>query len=176
MVTKIAIAVAVIVAGVLGYAATRPDTFRVERTATVKAPPEKIYPLIEDFRAWTGWSPWERLDPGLKRTYAGAPSGVGAEYAWDGDRNVGKGRMRIVEAAPPSRVVIQLDFEKPFEGHSVAQLTLAPAGDGTVVTWAMRGENRFVGKLISVCMSMDRMIGDQFETGLANLKALAEKA
>ena len=176
MVKKIAIAVGVIVAGVLGYAATRPDTFRVERTATVKAPPDKIYPLIQDFHAWSGWSPWERMDPGMRRTYGGAPSGVGAEYAWDGDKNVGKGRMRIVEAAPPSRVVVQLDFEKPFEGHSVARFTLTPAGDGTAVTWAMQGENRFVGKLISVFMSMDRMIGDQFETGLANLKALAEKA
>lgn len=176
MVKKIAIAVGVIVAGVLGYAATRPDTFRVERMATVKAPPEKIYPLIQDFHAWSGWSPWERVDPGMRRTYGGAPSGVGAEYAWDGDKNVGKGRMRIVEAAPPSRVVVQLDFEKPFEGHSVARFTLTPAGDGTAVTWAMQGESRFVGKLISVFMSMDRMIGDQFETGLANLKALAEKA
>jgi len=176
MLKKIAIAVVVVVAGVLGYAATRPDTFRVERSATVKAPPEKIYPLISDFRAWTGWSPWERMDPAMKRTYGGAPSGVGAEYAWDGDNNVGKGRMRIVEATPPSRVVVQLDFEKPFEGHSVAQFTLSAAGDGTMVTWAMRGENRFVGKLISVFMSMDRMIGDRFESGLATLKVLAEKA
>jgi uncharacterized protein YndB with AHSA1/START domain len=176
MLKKIAIAVVVVVAGVLGYAATRPDTFRVERSATVKAPPEKIYPLISDFHAWTGWSPWERMDPAMKRTYGGAPSGVGAEYAWEGDKNVGKGRMRIVEAAPPSRVVVQLDFEKPFAGHSVAQFTLSAAEDGTAVTWAMRGENRFVGKLISVFMSMDRMIGDQFETGLANLKALVEKA
>jgi len=176
MVKKIAIAVVVVAAGVLGYAATRPDTFRVERSATVKAPPEKIYPLISDFHAWTGWSPWERMDPAMKRTYGGAPSGVGAEYAWDGDKNVGKGRMRIVEAAPPSRVVVQLDFEKPFEGRSVAQFTLSAAGNGTAVTWAMRGENRFMGKLISVFMSMDRMIGDQFETGLANLQALAEKA
>lgn len=176
MLKKIAIAAAVVVAGVLGYAATRPDTFRVERTATVKAPPEKIYPLITDFHAWSGWSPWERMDPAVKRTYGGAPSGVGAEYAWDGDKNVGKGTMRIVEAAPPSRVVVQLDFEKPFEGHSTAQFTLVPAGDGTAVTWAMRGENGFVGKLISVFVSMDRMIGHQFEAGLANLKALAEKA
>src|SRR5262245_65324106 len=118
MLSKIAIAVVLVIAGVLAYAATRPDTLRVERAATIKAPPEKIFPLLSDFHAWTGWSPWERMDPGMKRTYAGAPSGTGAVYAWDGDRNVGKGRMEIVEAAPPSRVAIKLDFEKPFEGHN----------------------------------------------------------
>ena len=175
MLSKIAIAVVLVIAGVLAYAATRPDTLRVERAATIKAPPEKIFPLINDFHAWTGWSPWERMDPGMQRTYAGAPSGTGAVYAWDGDRNVGKGRMEIVESTPPSRVAVKLDFEKPFEGHNVAEFTLAPAGDSTNVRWAMRGENRFIGKLIGVFVSMDRMIGGQFETGLANLKALAEK-
>jgi len=176
MLTKIAIVLVLLIAGVLVFAATRPDTFQVQRTATVKAPPEKIYPLISDFHAWSGWSPWERMDPGMKRAYGGAPSGAGSMYEWDGDRNVGKGRMQITEATPPSRVAVKLDFEKPFEGHSVAEFTLAGAGDATTVTWTMRGENRFIGKLISVFCSMDRMIGGQFETGLANLKALAEKA
>jgi len=175
MLKKIALALVVVVAAVLAYAATRPSELRVERTASIKAPPEKIFPLIDDFRAWAGWSPWERMDPGMKRTYGGAPTGAGAVYEWDGDSNVGKGRMEIIDAAPPSRVAIKLDFEKPFEGHNTAEFTLAPAGDGTNVRWTMRGENRFIGELIGVFVNMDRMIGGQFETGLANLKALAEK-
>lgn len=175
MLKVIAIAVAVVTAGVLGYAATRPDEFRVERAASMKAPPEKIYRLISDFREWPRWSPWEKVDPGMKRTLSGAPSGVGAAYAWDGDGNVGKGRMEIIEAAPPSRVAIKLDFEQPLEGHHVAEFALRPAGDSTSVTWAMHGRNGFMGKLIGVFMDMDRMIGDKFEAGLADLKALVEK-
>ena len=175
MVKKIAIAVGVIVAGVLGYAATRPDTFRVERTATVKAPPDKIYPLIQDFHAWSGWSPWERVDPGMRRTYGGAPSGVGAEYAWDGDKNVGKGRMEIAEASPPSKVTLKLDFERPLEAHNIVNFTMEPKGDATSVTWAMHGSVPFLAKIVHVFLDMDRMVGQDFEAGLANLKALAER-
>ena len=175
MLKLISIAAGVLVAGVLGFAAIRPDAFRVQRSESIKAPPEKIYPLITDFRAWPTWSPWEKMDPAMTRPLSGAPSGVGAVYAWDGDRNIGKGRMEITEATPPSRVAIALDFEKPFEGHHVAEFTLQPAGDATNVTWAMHGQHGFMGKLIGVFMNMDRMIGGQFETGLANLKALVEK-
>ena len=175
MLKVVAIGVAVVILGVLGFAATRPDEFRIERAALVKASPERIYPLISDFREWPRWSPWEKVDPAMKRTLSGAPSGVGAVYAWDGDRNVGKGRMEIVEATPPSRVAVKLDFEKPFEGHHVAEFALRPAGDATSVSWAMHGRHGFMGRLIGLFMNMDRMVGGQFEKGLADLKALAER-
>jgi uncharacterized protein YndB with AHSA1/START domain len=175
MLKKVAIVAVVLAAALLAFAATKPDTFRVQRTASIQAPPEKIYPLISDFRGWGAWSPWEKLDPAMKRTHGGAASGTGAVYAWEGNREVGAGRMEIVDAAPPSRVKIKLDFLQPFEAHNFAEFTLAPAGDGTAVTWAMYGPNTFVSKLMSVFVSMDGMVGGYFETGLANLKAAAEK-
>lgn len=175
MFTKLMIAAAVIVAGVLVLAATRPDSLRVQRTATIAAPPEKIFPHIDDLHAWGAWSPWEKKDPGMQRTYSGAASGKGAVYAWNGNGEVGKGRMEIVEAVPPSRVTIQLDFESPFEGHNVARFLLEPSGTATKVTWTMEGPTRFIGKLVGLFLNMDRMIGDDFESGLASLKALAEK-
>jgi uncharacterized protein YndB with AHSA1/START domain len=175
MLKKIAIVVVVLVAALLAFAATRPDSFRVQRSASIKAPPEKVYPLIADFRSWNAWSPWEQLDPAMKRTHSGAASGKGAVYAWEGNRDVGAGRMEIVEAAPASRVKIKLDFLQPFEAHNFAEFTLAPAGDGTTVTWAMYGPNTFVSKFMSVFVSMDRMVGGYFESGLANLKAASEK-
>jgi uncharacterized protein YndB with AHSA1/START domain len=169
------IVVVVLVVGVLGFAATRPDDFSVQRSVSIKAPPEKIYPMLVDFRQWPAWSPWEKLDPTMKRTLSGAPSGPGAVYAWDGSSKVGAGRMEIKEAAPPSKVSIQLDFIKPFEGHNIADFTLVPKGEQTEVTWLMHGPVPFVSKLMGVFVSMDTMIGKDFETGLANLKAAAEK-
>ena len=176
MLKGIAIAVAAVILAVLGLAATRSDEFRIERTALIKASPERIYPLISDFREWPRWSPWERVDPAMKRALSGAPSGVGAVYAWDGDRNVGNGRMEIVEATPPSRVAVKLDFETPFEGHNTAEFSLRPAGDATSVTWAMYGRQGFMGRLFGLFMNMDRMVGGQFEKGLADLKAHTEKS
>ena len=167
--------VAIAVAGILIYAATRPDTFRVQRSASIKAPGEKIFALINDLHAWGTWSPYEKKDPAMKRIFGGAPSGKGAVYEWDGDKNVGKGRMEIVEAVPPSKVVIKLDFIKPFEGHNTAEFTLEPKGDGTTVTWAMYGPSPLMMKVMGIFMNMDRMIGDDFAAGLANLKAVAEK-
>ena len=167
--------VVVAVAGILIYAATRPDTFRVQRSTTIKAPPEKIFALINDLYAWGAWSPYEKKDPAMKRTFGGAPNGKGAVYEWDGDKNVGKGRMEIIEAVPPSKVVIKLDFIKPFEGHNTAEFTLEPKGDGTTVTWAMYGPSPLMMKVMGIFMNMDRMIGDDFAAGLANLKAVAEK-
>jgi hypothetical protein len=164
----------VLVAGVLGYAATRPDTFRVERSARIQAPPEKIVAFIQDFHQWPAWSPWEKIDPALRRTYGGAPAGKGAVYAWEGDRNVGKGRMEILEASP-ARVTIKLDFEKPFEAHNVAEFTLDGRAGGTDVTWAMHGPSPYMAKVIHTFVSMDTMIGKSFEAGLADLKTLAEK-
>ncbi len=166
------IAVAVVV--VLILAAMKPDTFVVQRSLDIRAPQDKIAPLIGDFHAWRDWSPYEGKDPDMKRSYSGAPSGKGAIYAWDGDRNVGSGRMEITDASP-SRITIQLDFITPFEGHNVAEFTLVPQGEMTRVTWAMRGPVPFFGKIIHVFLNMDRMVGDDFAAGLAKLKTLAEK-
>ena len=175
MLKKIAIAIAVLIAAVLTFATTRPDSFRVQRSTTIKAAPEKIFPLIADFHSWGTWSPWEKLDPAMKRTHSGADSGKGAAYAWDGNNSVGAGRMEIVEIAPPSKITIKLDFSKPMEGHNTAEFTLAPKGDATEVTWAMFGPSPYLSKLMGLFFNMDSMIGGNFETGLANLKALAEK-
>jgi uncharacterized protein YndB with AHSA1/START domain len=175
MFKKIAIIILVLLAAVLIYATTKPDTFEVRRSATIKAPPEKIFPLLNDFRSWQTWSPWEKLDPALKRTYSGAANGQGSVYAWEGNSKVGAGRMELMQSIPSSRIGIKLDFLKPFEGHNVAEFTLAPNGDSTTVTWAMRGPNPYLGKVMSVFVDMDRMVGRDFETGLANLKAAAEQ-
>jgi hypothetical protein len=171
----IAIVVAVLVAAVLGFALTKPDSFNVQRTTKIIAPPEKIYPLINDFHSWSSWSPWEKVDPAMKRTHSGAASGRGAVYEWDGNSKVGKGRMEITEVSAPSKVTIKLDFLKPIEGHNIAEFTLKPEGDSTSVTWAMRGPAPFISKVIQVFISMDNMLGKEFETGLANLKSAAER-
>ena len=175
MIAYIVAVIVVVVAGILIYAATRPDTFRVQRSVTIKAPPDKIYTLINDLRLWSAWSPYEKKDPAMKRTFSGSPSGKGAVYEWDGDKNVGKGRMEITDTAPPSKVVIKLDFIKPFEGHNTAEFTMEPKGDSTVVTWAMYGPAAFMMKVMGIFMNMDNMIGNDFAVGLANLKAVAEK-
>lgn len=170
----IVVVAAAAVAGILVYAALQPDTFRVSRTASIKAPPEKIYPLIDDFRNWPAWSPYEKKDPAMKRMLSGAPAGVGAVYAWDGNSDVGQGRMEIIETTPASKVAIKLDFLKPFEGHNMAEFTLRPSGDGTAVTWAIHGPMPFFSKVICLFLDMDKMIGRDFEQGLANLKASSE--
>jgi hypothetical protein len=174
MLKKIAVVVVVLIAGVLVFAATKPDTFRVQRSASIKAPPEKIAAVLSDFHAWQGWSPWEKMDPAMKRSYSGAEKGKGAAYAWEGNGKVGQGRMEIIDAAP-SRVALDLDFVKPFEGHNKVVFTLAPQGDATEVNWAMQGPMPYVSKVISVFCDMDGMIGKEFENGLANLKTLTEK-
>ena len=165
----------VAIAAILVLAAMKPDTFRVERTASIKAPPEKIFPLISDFDNWGAWSPYEKKDPNMKRTRSGAANGKGAVYAWDGDKNVGKGRMEIAEASPPSKVSLKLDFERPFEAHNIVNFTMEPKGDATSVTWAMQGPVPYMAKIAHVIFNMDRMVGRDFEAGLANLKTLAEK-
>ena len=156
MIAYIVAVIVVVVAGILIYAATRPDTFRVQRSVTIKAPPDKIYTLINDLRLWSAWSPYEKKDPAMKRTFSGSPSGKGAVYEWDGDKNVGKGRMEITDTAPPSKVVIKLDFIKPFEGHNTAEFTMEPKGDSTVVTWAMYGPAAFMMKVMGIFMNMDQ--------------------
>jgi len=171
----LAVVLAIAVAIVLVLAATKPDRFSVQRATTVKALPETIFPLISDFHQWGSWSPYEHKDPAMKRSYSGAASGKGAVYAWDGNKNVGSGRMEILDASAPSKVVIKLDFFTPFEGHNIAEFTMLPQGDATSLTWLMHGPAPFMSKLMQVFMNMDSMIGKDFEVGLANLKGLAEK-
>jgi uncharacterized protein YndB with AHSA1/START domain len=169
---------AVIVVGVaivLVLAAMKPDSFSVRRVATIAAPPERIYPLIADFKAWGAWSPWEKKDPNLQRSFSGAESGPGARYAWAGDRNVGEGSMEIVEAAQPSSLRLNLDFLKPFEAHNQVDFALQPRASGTEVVWTMTGPVPFLAKIIHVFFNMDRMVGGDFEAGLAALKHEAER-
>jgi len=175
MLRIIGILIVVAIVAFLGFAATKPDTFRVERSATIKAPPEKIFPLIQDFHNWGTWSPYEKRDPDMKRTYGGPDSGKGSMYAWDGNSKVGAGRMEILDASAPSKVAIKLDFIKPFEGHNTAEFTMVPQGDSTNVTWAMYGPNPYVAKAMQTVFDMDEIIGNDFSAGLANLKAAAEK-
>jgi uncharacterized protein YndB with AHSA1/START domain len=173
----IAVVLAIAIAIVLILAATKPDTFSVQRAAIVKAPPEKIFPLINDFHQWGTWSPWENKDPGMKRTYGGTQSGKGAVYAWDGNKNVGSGRMEILDASSPSKIVIKLDFLKPFEAHNTAEFTMLPQGDAgatTNINWVMQGPAPFMSKVMQVFMNIDRMVGKDFEIGLSNLKRLTE--
>jgi len=163
------------VGGVLAAAATKPDVFEVRRSVSVAAPPDKIFPLIADFKNWGAWSPYEKKDPAMKRTFGATTAGKGATYAWEGDKNVGSGSMEITDAPAPQRVTLKLDFTRPFEAHNIVDFTLQPAGDGTQVTWAMQGPAPFMAKIVHVFVDMDKMVGRDFETGLANLKAAAEK-
>ena len=175
VIAVIAVILAVAIAAILVIAATKPGTLRVQRAIRIKAPPDVIFPLISDFHQWLKWSPYENKDPAMKRTYEGAERGKGAVYAWNGDKNVGSGRMEILESTASSKVVIKLDFFTPFEGHNTAEFTMLPQGDATHVTWLMHGPANFMSRLIQVFMNLDRMIGRDFEAGLANLKTLTEK-
>jgi len=171
----VAAVLAIAIAVVLILAATKPDTFSVRRATTIKAPPGKVFPLINDFHQWGSWSPYEHKDPAMKRSYSGTESGKGAIYAWDGNRNVGSGRMEIIDASAPSKIVIKLDFFTPFEGHNTAEFTMLPQADGTNVTWLMHGPAPFMSKVMQVFINIDHMVGKDFEVGLANLKRLAEQ-
>src|SRR5437588_7083944 len=175
IIAVVAVILAMAIVVVLVLAATKPDRFSVRREITIKAPAEKIFPLIDDFHQWVVWSPYEHRDPAMKRTYSGLESGKGAVYAWDGNKDVGSGRMEILESAPASKIVIQLDFFKPFEARNTAEFTMLPQGDGTHVTWLMHGPAPFMNKLMQVFMNLDNMIGKDFEAGLVNLKTVAEK-
>jgi len=175
MFNAMAIGAGILLAALLGFAATRPDTFRVQRTKTVQAPPERVFALIDDFRKWGSWSPYEKLDPTMKRTYSGAAKGKGAVYEWAGKGKAGEGRMEITDTSAPSKVTIQLDFSKPFEGHNIAEFTLEANGGSTSVTWAVGGPQSYVAKVMTIFFSMDRLLGHEFEAGLASLKAIAEK-
>lgn len=171
----LALAAAIALVGFIAYVATRPNELRVTREATIAAPAERIYGHLVNLPGWQAWSPWERKDPAMKRTYEGPESGPGAIYGWEGNKDVGSGRMEVTEATPVSRVVIALHFLKPFEARNTAEFTLTASGSATRVAWVMYGPANFVSKLMGVFMDMDRMIGRDFEAGLANLKALCER-
>lgn len=162
------------VAVLLIYAATRPDTFRVERSAQIQAPPERLFPLINDLRAFNTWNPYEKKDPAIKGRYGDIPSGPGATYAWESDK-VGVGDMRIVAARPDAGVDMRLTFVKPFSAVNDVAFTLEPSGADTRVTWTMEGRLNYIAKLMHIFFNMDRMVGQDFEDGLSNLKTLAEK-
>lgn len=175
MIKKTLLVVVALIGLLLLWALTRPDQFSVERRVHISAPPAKVYALVSDFHHWTEWSPWEKLDPGMTRTHSGAASGVGAVYAWTGNDDVGAGRMEITAVQAPGQVDIKLDFLRPFESSNTTRFTLKPVADGTEFVWTMQGPMPYISKLISVFVSMDRMIGPDFEAGLKNLKAVAEK-
>ena len=160
----------------LVYASTRPNSFRIQRSTLIQAPPEKIFPMINDFHQWQAWSPWENIDPTMQRTYSGTNQGVGTIYAWQGTGKVGAGRMEITNAHPDLEIIIQLDFLKPFEAHNTAEFTLTPQGQNTELTWVMHGPSPYISKLMGVFFNMDRMIGKDFEKGLNNLKLIIEQS
>ncbi|HWW28062.1 MAG TPA: SRPBCC family protein [Caulobacter sp.] len=175
MLKIIAVVIVAAIVALLGYAATKPDRFRVARSTVVNAPPERIYALLDDLHKWGAWSPYEKLDPAMSRTYGGPTRGLGATYAWSSDGKAGVGRMEIVEATAPSKLLINLDFTKPFQSRNKAIFTLVPESGATRVTWAMEGPSPYLFKLMDVIFNMDRTAGKDFETGLASLKAEAEK-
>jgi hypothetical protein len=172
--SAIAIGGGIVIAALLVLAATRPDTFHVERSVRIRASAESVFAFIEDFRQWSAWSPYEKLDPAMRKSYSGAPSGRGAVYQWAGNQKAGEGRMEITSAIAPHSVAIKLDFVKPFEGHNTAEFTIAPDGDSILVTWAVYGPQAYMIKVMSLFCSMDKLLGKEFEAGLGNLKSVAE--
>jgi hypothetical protein len=175
----VAVIVAIIVVlavGLIAYAATKPDEIHVSRTVTINAPAEQIFPQINDFQAWQSWSPYETKDPGMKRELGVPVAGKGATYAWDGNNEVGQGKMEIIESTPPSRVVIKLTFLRPMENEGIADFALLPTPQGTDVSWTMATPAPLMSKIMSVFVDLDQMIGKDFETGLANLKSRVETA
>jgi uncharacterized protein YndB with AHSA1/START domain len=176
MVVKILVGLAVVVVLFAGVVALQPSDFRVVRSATISAPPAVVFSQVNDFHKWEAWSPWARKDPAAKNAFEGAPSGTGAVFSWAGNREVGEGRMTLTESRPPELIRIRLDFVKPFAGTNTAEFTFRPEGNQTVVTWSMAGKNNFVAKAFCLFMSMDKMVGGEFEKGLAQMKAFAEAA
>jgi hypothetical protein len=166
---------ALVALGVLTYAATKPDVFRVQRALEINAPPEKIYSVLIDLRRSIEWSPYEKKDPGMKRTYSGPAAGKGAVYEWDGDKNVGAGRIEIADTSPPNKVTLKLDMVRPFMANNIIEYTMAPNGDATKVTWAMHGRTPYLAKVMHVFIDVDQMVGKDFEEGLASLKAVVER-
>lgn len=175
MLKIISIIIVLAIAAVLIFAATKPDSFRVQRSITIKAPPEKVFAYLNDFHRWESWSPWEKVDPAVKRIYGGTQNGVGASYAWEGNSVVGQGRMAIIEAIPSSKLLLDIEFIKPFAARNKVEFSLAAEGENTVITQAMFGPSPYISKLMGLVFDMDKMVGDKYEQGLVSLKLLAEK-
>jgi hypothetical protein len=173
MLKKILIGLAVIIALFLIIVATRPDNVHVERSGNMTAPPEAVFPLINDFHHWAEWSPWDKLDPAMKRDFEGGP-GMGAKYHWVGNDKVGEGRMTITESHPSDKVAIKLDFIKPFESNNTTTFAITPAASGSKVVWGMDMPQSFMAKMFGMFMNMDEMVGKDFETGLANLNTASQ--
>lgn len=170
----ILIGLAVLIAILLIVASTKPNTVRYERSTVINASPDKILPHIVDFRKWPAWSPWEKMDPAMKRDYSGASSGKGAKYAWSGNGKAGEGSMEVLSVSPDA-VNIDLRFIRPFKNDCVVWFRCAPEGTGTRLTWTMDGPQIFIGKVMGLFMNMDKMVGNDFEKGLADLKVQSEK-
>jgi len=176
MLKRSLIAVAALVVVLIGIIAMQPSEFRVARTTTIAAPAPVVFAQVNDFHKWEAWNPWGKIDPAMKASHEGPPAGVGAAYAWAGNSQVGEGRMTVTESRPNELVRIRLDFRKPMSGTSTAEFTFRPEGDQTAVVWSMTGQNNFLAKAFCLFMNMDKMIGEQFEKGLAQMKVAAEAA
>jgi len=176
MMRKILIGLVVIVVVFAVIVALQPSEFRIARSATVSAPAPAVFAQVNDFRKWEAWNPWGKIDPAMKQTYEGAPAGTGAIYTWAGNKEVGEGRMTLTESRPNELIRIRLQFFKPFTATNTAEFTFTPEGDRTVVTWSMTGEKNFIAKAVHLFMNMDRMVGGQFEKGLAQMKSVVEAA
>src|SRR6187549_3378240 len=175
MLKKILVLLAVIVAGFVAFAATRPGLYRVERSTKMQAPASVVFAQLADFKGWAAWSPWEGKDPQMKKTYEGQPGTVGSSYAWQGNAEVGEGKMSIVEVRPPTDLKLRLEFIKPFAAVASTLFIVAPDGEGAVtVNWSMDGSNNLMAKIFGIFMDMDAMIGGDFDKGLASLKKVAE--
>jgi uncharacterized protein YndB with AHSA1/START domain len=176
MLLRVLVVIAVLIAGVFIFASTKPETFTIQRATTIAAPPAKIFALLNDFHNWSRWEPQDKEDPTIKRTFSGSSSGEGAVSDWSGSGTTGTGQMTITKSVPSTNVAIMVHWVKPFQAYNLNVFTLEPQGATTRVTWAMQGSNVFVMKVMSLFMNMDRFMGRHFETGLANLKAAAERA
>ncbi|HEY2990267.1 MAG TPA: SRPBCC family protein [Candidatus Binatia bacterium] len=174
MLKKILIVLAVVVAALVIIVALQPSEFRVARSATISAPAPVVFAQVNDFHKWEAWNPWGKIDPAMKQSYAGALAGTGAIYTWAGNKEVGAGRMTIIESRPNDLIRIKLEFFKPFAGTSIAEFTFKPEGNQTAATWSMAGDNNFMAKAVHLFMNMDKMVGDQFDKGRAQLKSVAE--
>lgn len=176
MLKKILAVVGLVIAVILIIAAFKPATFGVERKIVIDAPPEVVFAQVNDLHKWEAWSPWAKLDPNSKQTFEGPATGKGSSQAWDGNNEVGAGKMTIIESQPPSRIDINVEFYKPMAGTNLTEFTFTPQGSKTEVAWKMSGKNGFVGRLFCLFVNMDKMLGDQFEQGLNSLKAVSESA
>jgi hypothetical protein len=174
MIKKILLALVALIAGILVAGAFQPAEYRVTRSATLTAPASAIFAEVNDFHRWGAWSPWEKLDPAMKRTFDGPAAGVGASYAWEGNSDVGAGKMTITESKPGELIRIKLEFFKPMPGLSPTEFTFRPEGAGTNVTWTMTGEKNYISKVVCMFMDMDKLVGGDFEKGLAGLRQITE--